>query len=198
MLVLYDAPRCPYCARVRILLAEKGIPYEVREIDLADRPARLYELNEKGKVPVIEEDGGFVLPESHVILEYLDERYPEPPLMPADPAERALVRLLFERFDDFADPYYDLRFGRPGGSTDAVYAQLARLERILAGQTWLSGREYGLADIGYVPWALRCETQLGLDVRGRLPALAGWLDRLAERPSVAAEMEVVASLAATR
>jgi glutathione S-transferase len=77
VITLYDAERCPYCARVRIALAEKGIEHEVVAIDLSDRPAWLYEKNPLGKVPVIEEDT-FVLPESAVIMEYLDERYPEP------------------------------------------------------------------------------------------------------------------------
>ncbi len=67
MLTLYDAPRCPYCARVRILLAEKGIPYDPVEIDLDDRPAWICEKNATGRVPVIEE-GDWVLPESAVIL----------------------------------------------------------------------------------------------------------------------------------
>src|SRR2546421_7760509 len=90
VLTLYDADRCPYCARARIALAEKGVEFETFPIDLSDRPAWLYEKNPLGKVPVLEEDA-FVLPESVVIMEYLDERYPEPPLLPADPGEPALV-----------------------------------------------------------------------------------------------------------
>jgi len=86
-MILYDAARCPYCARVRIVLAEKGLGYETVEIDLSDRPAWLYAKNPSGRVPVLEEDGGFVLPESLVIMEYLDERFPEPPFWPADPGE---------------------------------------------------------------------------------------------------------------
>ncbi len=89
MITLYDADRCPYCARVRIALAEKGVPYEVVEVDLSDRPAWLYEKNPVGKVPVLEEDDVCV-PESAVIMELLEERYPEPPLLPADPLDRAL------------------------------------------------------------------------------------------------------------
>src|SRR5207253_6387777 len=57
MLTLYDAARCPYCARVRIVLAEKDIEYEPIEIDLTNRPAWIYEKNSTGRVPVIEEDG---------------------------------------------------------------------------------------------------------------------------------------------
>src|SRR2546430_59439 len=85
MITLYDADRCPYCARVRIALAEKGIEYETVEIDLDDRPAWIYEKNPLGRVPVLEEDT-FVLAESAVIDEYLEGRYPDPPLWPADPA----------------------------------------------------------------------------------------------------------------
>ena len=89
---LYDAPRCPYCARARIALAEKGVEFETVEVDLSDRPAWLYEKNPTGRVPVLEEDGR-PLPESAVIMEFLEERYPEPALLPADPADRAAVRL---------------------------------------------------------------------------------------------------------
>ena len=71
-MILYDAARCPYCARARIVLAEKGLGYETVEIDLSDRPAWLYEKNPRGKVPVLEEEDGFVLPESAVIMEYLN------------------------------------------------------------------------------------------------------------------------------
>ncbi|HEX7525733.1 MAG TPA: glutathione S-transferase N-terminal domain-containing protein, partial [Gaiellaceae bacterium] len=75
---LIDATRCPYCARVRIALAEKGIDHEAVLIDLKDRPHWLLELNPpSGRVPVLED--GFVLPESEVIMAYLDERYPERP-----------------------------------------------------------------------------------------------------------------------
>ena len=111
MITLYDADRCPYCARARIVLAEKGIEYETVTIDLSDRPDWLYEKNPLGKVPVIEEDT-FVLPESAVIMDYLDERYPEPPLLPADPAARGLARLQVWRFDDLlGDDYYAYRRG---------------------------------------------------------------------------------------
>ena len=106
MITLYDADRCPYCARVRIVLAEKGVEYETVQIDLGNRPDWIYEKNPLGKVPVLEEDT-FVLPESEMIMEYLEERYPEPALLPADAAERALVRLVVYRFDvNLGDAYY--------------------------------------------------------------------------------------------
>ena len=69
---LYDAARCPYCARARIALAEKGLVPETIEIDLSNRPDWIYDLNPTGRVPVL--DDGFLLPESLVIMEYLVER----------------------------------------------------------------------------------------------------------------------------
>ena len=191
MITLYDAGRCPYCARVRIALAEKGIEYETVEIDLDDRPAWIYEKNPLGRVPVLEEDT-FVLAESAVIDEYLDERYPEPPLWPADPAARALGRMLVFRFDELSRPYYALRRG-DDDARERLDAVLATLDPVLQEQRFLSGVEFGLADIAYIPWILRARDRMDVDLE-RFPALSEWVNRLAERPSIAAELEVVASL----
>ena len=188
-LTLYDAARCPYCARARIVLEDKGLAYEPVEIDLSDRPAWIYDKNPRGRVPVLE-DEGLVLPESLAIMEYLEERYPEPALLPVDAAERALVRVLFARFDDLSDAYYDARRGTDPDAPARLDAELDKLDAILAEQTYLAGDEYTLADIAYVPWILRAETLLGLDVRRR-DALAGWLARLEERPSIAQELELL-------
>jgi glutathione S-transferase len=173
---LYDAPRCPYCARVRIALAEKGLVPETVAIDLSDRPEWIYELNPTGRVPVF--DDGFVLPESLVIMEYLEDRYPDPALLPAGPAERAQARLVVHRFDDaLGDDYYAFR----RGEANSLGEKLAALE---LGQSLYT-------DIAYVPWVIRARDMLGVELPARL---AGWLDRLAERPSIAAEIAVVKSL----
>jgi glutathione S-transferase len=186
---LYTAERCPYAARARIALAEKGIAYDAVEIDLDDRPAWLYDKNPLGRVPVYEEDEGLVLPESEVIMEYLEDRYPEPALWPVDPAERALGRLRLERFDDrLGDAYYA---ARRGDGREELDERLADLERTLEAQPWLTGREYGLADIGYVPWILRGLERFELELG---PALADWLERCSARPAVAQERAVVSAL----
>jgi glutathione S-transferase len=190
MVTLYDADRCPYCARVRVVLAEKGLPYETVVVDLDDRPGWIYEKNPLGKVPVLEEDD-FVLPESVVIMEYLEERYPEPPLWPADPAERAAGRLLVERFGELSRPYYALRRGEES-ARERLDEELAALDSLLAGRPFLTGREFGLADAAYLPWILRAETMLGVDLDAH-PALAEWVARAGERPSVAAETALLAA-----
>jgi len=177
VITIYDAARCPYCARVRIAFAEKGIAYEPVEIDLSNRPAWLYEKNPAGRVPVLEEDT-FVLPESVVIMEYLEERYPEPALLPADPAARALERLQVLRFDDeLGRDYYAFRRGDDN----------ALLERLDA----FDPPPYGFAAIAYLPWLLRARDMLGVELPARLES---WLSEVSERPAVREELAVLAAL----
>jgi glutathione S-transferase len=173
------------------VLAEKGIEYETVEIDLDDRPAWIYEKNSLGRVPVLEEDT-FVLAESAVIDEYLDDRYPDPPLWPADPAERALGRLLVFRFDELSKPYYAVRRGDDGAS-ERLDVALAALDAVLRERRFLSGREFGLADVAYVPWILRARDRMDVDV-SRFAAVSEWVGRLEQRSSIALELDVVASL----
>jgi glutathione S-transferase len=171
---LIDATRCPYCARVRIALAEKGIEHETVEVDLSDRPQWLLELNPpSGRVPVV--DG---LPESEVIMELLEDLHPEPALLPGDPAGRARARLLVHRFDaNLGDDYYAFRRGDPND----LAGKLAALE---VGQSLF-------VDFAYVPWVIRARDVLRVTLP---PRVADWLADLEQRPSVAAEVAVVQAL----
>ncbi len=174
---LIDAARCPYCARVRIALAEKGIGHDVVAVDLSNRPSWVIELNPpRGRVPVL--DDGFVLPESEVIMAYLEERWPEPPLLPAGLAERARARLLVHRFDEnLGDDYYAFR----RGDDNDLAGKLAELE---VGQSLFS-------DVAYVPWVIRARDMLGFVLPERI---AAWLAALELRPSIAAEVAIVQGL----
>ena len=192
MITLYNAARCPYVARVRIVLAEKGIEFETVEIDLSDRPAWFYEKNPPGRVPVIEEDEGRPLAESAVIMEFLEERYPEPALLPLDPEDRAFVRLLIFRDGDLTRPYYALRRGEDGAREDLDGA-LGRFDSLLSERPYLGGAEYGLADIALVPWILRARDMLGVELDA-FASLSDWLARLEQRPAIAAEAGIVAAL----
>ena len=171
---LVDAPRCPYCARVRIALAEKAIDHEVVEVDLGNRPQWLLDLNPpRGRVPVL--DG---LPESEVIMELLEDLHPDPALMPAEPAERARARLLIHRFDaNLGDDYYAFRRNDPNDLA-------GKLEALDVGQSLF-------ADIAYVPWVIRARDMLGVSLP---PRIAAWLTELERRPSVAAEVATVRAL----
>ena len=177
---------------MRIVLAEKDVEVEAVEIDLQNRPEWLYGKNVTGRVPVVEEEDGRPLPESAVIMEFLEERYPEPPLLPPDPADRAFVRLLIFRDHDLTDPYYAFRRGEDGAA-EQLDASLAGLDVQLYEQDYLGGAEYGLADIALVPWVLRARDMLDVNLDG-YASLGAWLDRLEERPAVAAEAGIVAAL----
>jgi Glutathione S-transferase, N-terminal domain len=174
---LIDAARCPYCARVRITLAEKGIELETVQVDLSDRPQWLIELNPPhGRVPVL--DGEFMLPESEVIMAYLDEIDTDPPLLPADPLERARARLLVHRFDDnLGRDYYAFR---RGDDNDLA----AKLDALELGQSLF-------ADVAYAPWVIRARDMLGVALPERV---ASWLTDFEQRPSVAAEVATVRAL----
>jgi glutathione S-transferase len=161
---------------VRIALAEKGFDYETVEVDLGNRPDWIYELNPTGKVPVF--DDGFVLPESAVIMEYLDDRYPEQPLLPGDARSRAVARKWVFRFDDLlGDDYYACRRGDENALAE-------RLEQLPVGDSLF-------VDVAYAPWVIRAKEMLGVTLPARLDS---WLDELARRPSIAAEIDVVRGL----
>jgi glutathione S-transferase len=174
---LYDAARCPFCARVRLALAEKAVAYETVEVDLGNRPPWLFELNPLGKVPVL--DDGFPLPESAVVMEYLEERFPEPALLPADLDGRAKARLAVFRFDNLlGDEYYALRRSEP----NAVDARLAELP---VGESLY-------VDFAYLPWVMRLREVYGVTLPNRIE---DWLEALSARPAVATELEIVRGLA---
>ena len=190
MLKVYDAARCPYCARVRIALAEKGVDAELVPVDLDDRPDWLWEKNPQGKVPVLEEDGGLVLPESVVIMEYLEERYPTPALLPPDPASRAQARLSVARFDTLlGDAYYAFRRGE-AGADERLAGCLGHVDRGVGAHL---DEAFGWVDVAFLPWLVRARDMLGVDLTP-YRAIEERLARFADRPSVAAELAVVAAL----
>jgi RNA polymerase-associated protein len=97
-LSLFSARDCVVCHRVRLVLAAKGVSYELIPVDVANPPEDLVDLNPYHSVPTLVERD-LVLYSAGVISEYLDERYPHPPLMPVDPLSRARIRLAMQRLE---------------------------------------------------------------------------------------------------
>jgi glutathione S-transferase len=196
MIRLYDYPDCPFCQKVRVVLAEKDLEYERLHVDLhkgEQRSPEFLKLNPYGKVPVlIDED--VVVYDSTIINEYLDEEYPNPPMMPEDSAGRARVRLL----EDFADNSFTppasmimAELHKPEGERDServrkyqgeILRVLGRLEAALDGKEFLVG-DFSLADVAFAHHVLVLG-QLGIELDPRLQNVAGWIARLRERPSV--------------
>ena len=93
MMVLYSGTTCPFSQRCRLVLFEKGMDFEVRDVDLFNKPEEISAMNPYGQVPILVERE-LILYESNIINEYIDERFPHPQLMPADPLMRARARLM--------------------------------------------------------------------------------------------------------
>ena len=197
-IVLYDAVPSSNSDRVKIALHEKGLPYERITLNLARKDQKRPEflkLNPYGKVPVIN-DGGQVLFESCIINEYLDEKYPEPPLMPKDPYLRGRGRVLIDYALNYLhEPYWALRgeMLKPQAERNAAVLDETRrtltnllryLEAALGDKSYFFG-ELSLCDIAVVPRFLRMETYGALPAP-ELPRLGAWLQRIKERPSVQA------------
>ncbi len=197
---LYDFATSPNCQRVKIVLEEKGLSYEVIPVDLRkgeQKKADFLKLNPYGKVPVII-DGHTVLYESCIINEYLEEKYPEPPLLPKDPARRAKIRILIDYgLNHFESPYQKVRMElmkeakeRKQDVVDSAKKDLKnliqRFEREIEEQTYLAG-DFSLLDAALIPRFLRLEG-FGVLPDPSLPRVGRWLQRIKERPSVRAIM----------
>lgn len=186
-MLLWSAWSCPYCMRVRIGLEEKGLLWETREVDLANKPPELLALNPPaGAVPVLVVEGE-VIPESLVILQYLEERFPAVPLLPPGPAARARARLLADRVTSAIGPAgYKLLRGSPEerpAAEAAVRDGLRALEPQVPEAGFLLGG-FSLADLAIAPFVARLPAHL----RGaalELPRLARWEALVFARPSVA-------------
>ena len=198
MLKLYDSPSSPFCRRVRIALAEKGLHYERISVDLGKKENRRPEylkMNPYGKVPVLV-DGDATVYESAIINEYLDEQHPDPPLMPKDPALRARVRILVDYCDQhFAGPLRALRLELQKPEGDRDRAVIAEAEgRIKSSLQWLDeeigGKEYlvgafSLADVAFMPRVGTLE-QAKIQIDPSLIRVMRWIDRVRSRKSFAA------------
>ena len=197
-ITLYHDTPSSNCDRVKIALAEKGLQWDGVRIRLANREQKkpeFLQLNPYGKIPVLVEDGK-VLFESCIINEYLDEKYPQPPLLPEDPYLRGRGRVLIDYALNYAhEPYWELRgeMRKPEAERNEKIVQQKRQElRDLLEylDTELGDKEFflgalSLTDIAIIPRMLRAETY------GALPApslsrLNNWLERMKKRPSVQA------------
>lgn len=197
---LYDFAPSPNCQRVKVVLAEKKLPFETIPVDLKageQKKPDFLKLNPYGKVPVII-DGATVLYESLIINEYLEEKYPEPPLMPSDLAKRAKVRILIDYGINHTDPSYqkirqELMKDEKERNKETLESAkkdlrnlLQRLERELGDQPYFAG-DFSLLDAALVPRCVRMEG-FGVLPDPGLPKLSAWLKRIKERPSVRAVM----------
>lgn len=195
---LYDFLACPFGQKVRIVLAEKALAYELVQVDITQGEQRrpdFLRLNPFGRVPVlIDED--ITVYDSTIIAEYLEDEYPEPPLFPplASSALRARARI----WEDFADTSFTPQVGQlmaeltkaePERDPSRVQRLQQSIERILTflnhelqGQEYLTG-QFSVADIAFVP-RLVVLRDLGIEGGQNRPNVEAWVNRMIDRPGI--------------
>lgn len=193
---LYDFASSPNCQRVKVVLAEKKLPFETIPVDLRkgeQKKPDFLKLNPYGKVPVLI-DGDTVLYESIIINEYLDEKYPERPLMPKDPARKAKIRILIDYGINHLSPLYQklrqeiIKDEKERNQENLQSARselknrLQRFEQELGDRPYLGG-DFSLLDAALISRFLRLP-EYGVLPDPSLSRLGKWLERMKERPSV--------------
>ena len=209
MLKLYDHPLSPYAQKVKISLIEKGVEFEAplpTGIGSGSTEDQFASSNPRGEVPTLI-DGDLAVFDSTIILEYLEDKYPDVPMLPAEAAERARVRML----EDVMDTHYEAinwglsevaNFGRGGEELEETL-QTAAAEQIAGFHRWLNdqlldrpyfnGNEFGWGDLAVIPYIN------GSAGFGFLPqegsALANWMTKVNQRPSVVQVTEAAVAVA---
>jgi glutathione S-transferase len=193
---LYDNPFSPYAFKVRATLYEKQVPFELHVLRHRHQRDELLAVNPRGEVPALRDDDTVVY-DSSVMCEYIEEKWPEPPLLPADPGERARCRLL-ERLADgpldgcgivagmmkifrpeLAEKHPEV-LARAEVQLQGLYA---RLDRELGEREFLCGA-FSRADIAAAPHLL-ASAFIGYPVGDDLPRVKAWVERVQARPSIA-------------
>ena len=193
-LTLFSARACPFAHRTRLVLAEKRLDFELVEIDLQQKPTWFSTVSNYGKVPALQHKQHRIV-ESAIVNEYLDEVFPEPRLLPADPGTRAVARIWI----DYANTHFVPAWGallRATSETveparNALFESLAYLEQGLQktsgqGPFWF-GEQPGLVDLTFYPWFERwaaLEHYRGPLSIVKFERLQRWREALAARTSV--------------
>lgn len=201
---LYSYDACPFAQRTRMVLAEKGLPFELHEIDVHNKPDGWEKISPYGKVPLLRDRGGTIY-ESAIINEYLDEAYPEPPLMPATNLARAQARIWMDYCDSrFLPAVHKLVWS--GDDEEARRENLGTVIEMLhfiedeglarcgSGPYWFGDRPT-LVDFHYLPFFERFaayDELVGLRIPPDCPRLIAWLDAMCGRDSVSSTLRPAA------
>jgi glutathione S-transferase len=208
MITLFDHPLSPYGQKVKIALREKGVEFQAVLPDgmgAGGAVGAFVAANPRAEVPALV-DGETAIFDSTIILEYIEDRWPSPPLLPASPAERARVRMLEEVMDTHFEPINWAMgeinwFKRAEGpladtlkqrATDQTAGFFSWLERELGDRAWFNGEAFGWGDLAVVPYVNGAQGVGNAPAAGS--ALAAWLERANARPSVAATVDDIRAM----
>ena len=206
---LISATPSPYARKVRIALAEKGLPFELVTEVPWNEDTRTPLHNPLEKLPILLLDDGTSVYESHYILEYLEVKHPVPPLLPADPDGVLEAKRLQVLGDGICDAFVLLFFERMRPAEHRSAPWMARQRRKVEGgvreiarsigsRAWAVGDRFGLGDIAVGTAMAYLDVRFpDFEWRGNFPDLALYVDRLGERPSFRSTVPVPQKIAAS-
>lgn len=186
VMTLFSSATSPYSHRTRIVLAEKNITHEVHNVDDGEKHEDLMDLNPYNTVPTLV-DRDLVLYDSRIIMEYLDERFPHPPLMPVDPVSRAKSKLFMYRIDrDMYTIVDQFEAGADSRTATKLRKQLrdalTLISPIFEQKPYFMSEEFTLVDCCFAPLLWRLP-KYGVELPSSAKALNAYAERLFERES---------------
>src|SRR6185436_269512 len=189
MMVLYSGTTCPYSHRCRFVLFEQGMDFEIRDVDLFAKPEDIALMNSYNEVPILVERD-LILYESHIINEYIDERFPHPQLMPGDPVARARVRLFLFNFEKELFAHVNILEGRGVKGTDKqlekarsqIRDRLTQLAPIFLKNKYMLGDDFSMLDVAIAPLLWRLD-YYGIDMSKNAVPLLKYAERIFSRPA---------------
>lgn len=185
MMILYSGTACPFSQRCRIVLYEKGMDFEIKDIDPTEKADEIAAMNPYSQVPILVERE-LTLYESNIINEYIDERFPHPQLMPADPVMRARARLFLHNFErDLFSHLNDIVNGTPKVAEKAriiVRDNLTQIAPIFNKQKYMLGDDYSMLDVAIAPLLWRLD-YFGIQLPKQATPLLKYGERLFTRPA---------------
>ena len=186
MMVLYSGTTCPFSQRCRLVLFEKGMDFEIKDVDLFKKPEDINVMNPYGQVPILVERD-LTLYESNVINEYIDERFPHPQLMPADPVMRARARLFLFNFE--RELFVHVQTIENTNNQKAIEKgkllirdRLTQLAPILLKSKYMLGDEFSMLDVAIAPLLWRLD-HYGIDLPKSAAPLMKYAERIFSRPA---------------
>ena len=190
MMVLYSGTTCPFSQRCRFVLFEKGMDFEIRDVDLYNKPEDISIMNPSGQVPILVERD-LILYESHILHEYIDERFPHPQLMPADPVMRARARLFLFNFERELFIHVQQLERRDhnkdtGKMMDRARMQirdrLTQLTPIFVKNKFMLGDEFSMLDVAMAPLLWRLD-HYSIEMPKTAAPLMKYAERIFSRPA---------------
>jgi stringent starvation protein A len=184
MMTLYSGTTCPYSHRCRIVLFEKGMDFEVIDIDPTNKPEDLIEISPDNRLPVLVERD-LRLDIANIINEYIDERFPHPQLMPPDPVMRARARLFLHNFEEQLFAHIgdiENNTAKANEARVAIRDGLTMIAPIFLRQEFMLGDEFSMVDVAITPLLWRL-SYYGIELPKQAAPLLTYAERIFSRPA---------------